>query len=465
MAYTRRNTTDGVTIMNKDLYDNLQDGIEERGITPEMFGAKGDGVTDDSDALNEAFNVSDKVILGPGKIYRIKNGLRVYRENFYLIGNNSTILVDSLFNPSSDDRFGVIRLESTNKHFVGEGVTLKITSSYSRPESYTMYGLYMLPQKTKSVSLKKFNIIFDELELPQSTSRHCMTFTGSNLIIEQCNFWNKAKSVAGGCLWIDSDEDFCIVNIKNSEFINFASDEVFASYGSGEKHIFISGSYFVHNTEYLKKNTIMMAFYKGENFVSFDSSLIEQYGLNDSFKLATLIRGGDEEGKEVSVSFVGCIIRSKLNSGIFTTTNRKPLGNFHIHATDCYIENTLGPIIGSWSPYEEGIGNALPATYCILDQCKLKSLYAIAEGSNNTLDIYKVILNNCIAYIEQAKRGFYCYYNNTMMLEVINSFIDTDTEVSLVYTRSAPISGTSPFYKSFVDIKNSFLNGELIVTN
>lgn len=30
MAYTRRNTTDGVTVMNKDLYDNLQDGIEEK---------------------------------------------------------------------------------------------------------------------------------------------------------------------------------------------------------------------------------------------------------------------------------------------------------------------------------------------------------------------------------------------------------------------------------------------------
>lgn len=29
MAYSRRQVTDGVTIMNKDLYDNLQDGIEE----------------------------------------------------------------------------------------------------------------------------------------------------------------------------------------------------------------------------------------------------------------------------------------------------------------------------------------------------------------------------------------------------------------------------------------------------
>ena len=29
MAYSRRDVTDHVTVMNKDLYDNLQDGIDE----------------------------------------------------------------------------------------------------------------------------------------------------------------------------------------------------------------------------------------------------------------------------------------------------------------------------------------------------------------------------------------------------------------------------------------------------
>ena len=29
MSYTRREVKDGVTVMNKDLYDNLQDGIDE----------------------------------------------------------------------------------------------------------------------------------------------------------------------------------------------------------------------------------------------------------------------------------------------------------------------------------------------------------------------------------------------------------------------------------------------------
>ena len=29
MSYSRRTVTDGSTVMNKDLYDNLQDGIDE----------------------------------------------------------------------------------------------------------------------------------------------------------------------------------------------------------------------------------------------------------------------------------------------------------------------------------------------------------------------------------------------------------------------------------------------------
>ena len=54
MSYKRVDTQDGVTVMNKDLYDNLQDGIEQFGVTPEMFGAVGDGVHDDTEAFQDA---------------------------------------------------------------------------------------------------------------------------------------------------------------------------------------------------------------------------------------------------------------------------------------------------------------------------------------------------------------------------------------------------------------------------
>ena len=79
MSYTRRDTTDGVTIMNKDLYDNLQDGIEQFGITPQMFGAKGDGVTDDTVAFKNTFQKLDNggILFLPPGTYLISSSLDI----------------------------------------------------------------------------------------------------------------------------------------------------------------------------------------------------------------------------------------------------------------------------------------------------------------------------------------------------------------------------------------------------
>ena len=39
MSYSRRTVTDGVTVMNKNLYDNLQDGIDELKTNPVISGS------------------------------------------------------------------------------------------------------------------------------------------------------------------------------------------------------------------------------------------------------------------------------------------------------------------------------------------------------------------------------------------------------------------------------------------
>lgn len=98
MAYTRRNTTDGVTVMNKDLYDNLQDGIEERGVTPEMFGAVGDGVHDDTEAFKKLLRSNRLITLDSNKRYLITGTLNLADLNYFIIkGNNSTIEFTSDF--------------------------------------------------------------------------------------------------------------------------------------------------------------------------------------------------------------------------------------------------------------------------------------------------------------------------------------------------------------------------------
>lgn len=96
MAYTRRNTTDGVTVMNKDLYDNLQDGIEQFGITPQMFGAVGDGVHDDTEAFQQMLS-SNRNCYIPNGVYRITQPL-VINKSIMVFGEHcsNTILMFEL---------------------------------------------------------------------------------------------------------------------------------------------------------------------------------------------------------------------------------------------------------------------------------------------------------------------------------------------------------------------------------
>lgn len=88
MAYTRRNTTDGVTIMNKDLYDNLQDGIEQFGVTPQMFGAVGDGVHDDTESIQSAIDYlpNGGILYFPIGKYVVSSGLSVSHKRIHIYG-------------------------------------------------------------------------------------------------------------------------------------------------------------------------------------------------------------------------------------------------------------------------------------------------------------------------------------------------------------------------------------------
>ena len=59
-------------------------------VTPEMFGAVGDGVYDDTDAFERAYNESDYIICMPGKIYNFTRTINARSRNGVIFdGNNS----------------------------------------------------------------------------------------------------------------------------------------------------------------------------------------------------------------------------------------------------------------------------------------------------------------------------------------------------------------------------------------
>lgn len=80
-----------------DYYETLQGGligvlVVNDAVTPQMFGAKGDGVTDDTAAIQSALNDDSKMcVFMPGKTYKIKDFVRVTRSNKTIIMYGATI--------------------------------------------------------------------------------------------------------------------------------------------------------------------------------------------------------------------------------------------------------------------------------------------------------------------------------------------------------------------------------------
>lgn len=71
-------------------YEAVFEAVEERFVTPEMFGAIGDGEADDTEALQSAINSGASSILLGNKTYLIKNTLNL-KSNISLVGRGAKI--------------------------------------------------------------------------------------------------------------------------------------------------------------------------------------------------------------------------------------------------------------------------------------------------------------------------------------------------------------------------------------
>lgn len=91
-------------------------------VTPEMFGAVGDGVTDDHVVLNDALSAVDVLTLTPGKVYNCVNyltGVLTLLFNKAIIGNGATLLNTRIYIPPgyTGARLSNFKmLDDTNNH-------------------------------------------------------------------------------------------------------------------------------------------------------------------------------------------------------------------------------------------------------------------------------------------------------------------------------------------------------------
>lgn len=96
-------------IISKDLKAWLSEHSEVTTyVTPEMFGAKGDGVTDDTDAIQKCMDSNEVLVMFSYKPYKITNTIKVTKDK--------SIFGGVFFMPSSDNRISLFSINDT-KHF------------------------------------------------------------------------------------------------------------------------------------------------------------------------------------------------------------------------------------------------------------------------------------------------------------------------------------------------------------
>lgn len=159
--------------------DDLNDGVEPiRGayVTPEFFGAVGDGTTDDSDAINDALADGRPVVFTANKTYKCDKYLTINTNN-KMYGNGCKILFDG-------------------------GGTLTPTDDL------------MLADHTNNVLIDNFHF---ELTNP-TVLLHCLSFFNSEAFdITNCIF----SQFYGTCIRVNADNGF---NIRNCRFYNITGD-------------------------------------------------------------------------------------------------------------------------------------------------------------------------------------------------------------------------------------------------
>ncbi len=170
----------------------IQQTITEPYVTPEMFGAAGDGITDDSQALQNMFNAG-KLCLLPNKTYAV-HGVKV-GSNAKIIGDHTIFLYNNLAAsiPDSLDSYIIYNTDSVNGSIYIHGVTFDgQNDNVPNPSSYhTIMGSTVVLSNYDSVK-------FDSCSFKKSVMDGVFLTNCVNVDFRGCTFDQNGKRESSG---------------------------------------------------------------------------------------------------------------------------------------------------------------------------------------------------------------------------------------------------------------------------
>lgn len=387
-------------------------------VTPEMYGAKGDGITDDATAIKTAFDSGSPVKFSP-KTYLVKSVLNVVKTPL-IDGNGATI--DVQLSTPSDASYGAIRALGNSAHSGTKRISnLKIEINTPSATS----GDFVAMQ------FNGYDVFMDNVDIyipSTSVNWHGLFCINDRTVLSNVRIENLAAgNHQGGAFWVRGNLSDAHVFCVNSVFISMAKDETIAFYGKSD------GSTTVQTTLI---NCVIQRQYS-ENFIADwtmavynNSSLLAKNCVIDSYTTGadcckTPIRvGGTDVNDASNAVFENCKITASatvcLVSGPNTGTHGFNKEN-RVAFNQCSISCNV-PVIGRFHDYGQ-TGKAMPGLPTEFNGCDIVCEEIVFDPSNTNSTTQTCAIRDSRVEINNALYIFGALYQNNYMFIISNSIV------------------------------------------
>lgn len=404
--------------------------------TPEMFGAKGDGVTDDTDAIQKALAFNNVNI---SKNYLITENL-VLHSNLKVFGGG-TITKKSEFN---DSYLNHSIFSCTNSNNIDINNIVLISNSLA----ISVHGCSNVNITNLIINSEKYSILISDSEKNESNG-----ITISNIKLE-----NNVTIISSDGIHIDGGcSNIYITNVSGTSGDDFIALNAIEGIRKTIKNIII--------------DNIKCSGYAGVRLYGQLNCVIENVSINNSYinsengiRLTNIV-GFTEINLNAptfnNIVFSNCIVDSSIRNVFLSYINGSVTFN------NCTFVASVNPNVGL---FNSSINSSLIFDSCVFNTNSTSFIQDCVVGTppENCNTYVNITINNC-----DIKKTLLCFGTNKKTININNCDIDTylisqnnpdviDLSIKDCHINITPFSGAS---KGIYTIKDSILNAEYLLTN
>ena len=371
----------GGTISNGNIFGN----IDNEYLYPEWFGAKGDGIKDDSLAIKNTFSLCQHIILGNKKTYKISTLYQSPNSSYY-----GYIVMGLIFTNKS------LIIEGNNSTFCFSEDVFDVNNRYIRLFNIGVYEQNLIDDIADSCIIEDFNVEIKNITEKNYNQIYGFAISSRNISISNFSYINTDSIKSTCAIAVHSGEKF---SISNSTIINNASEK---AVGGGIWCMLARTSYFLF---------------------SMQNCYSEINNKNEDYNISAYVSDSNTNYIEVELDVRNCIFKSNnTNDGLafFMSSDVRQIPNFK---TTAFFYNCKFNVENGGRKFVVYAQSRTSGNYnfnYVLDNCYIQenqeykdillddsSLYAIFTGSNGVP--FNITCNNCIIntnnYILQSKNG------------------------------------------------------------